>query len=225
MSIFKKTAAVEAEPMDLDAVMKKYDRESNTRVWEGKPKLAVQAVLAAFSLFCLYVTLCTSWLEEIRLTSFMAFIIFIGYLVFPARKGKQKVNYMPWYDVVIMLLGTGAFLYFTCNAMTIIQQGSKFEIYQIIIGIVGILALGELCRRSVGLPILIVAAAFIVYALIWGLSNPTFIGKLNLTVRSLFYSKEGILSTPVNVCSKFIVVFIIFGAFLERTGIASFFCC
>ena len=61
MSIFKKTKAVEAEPMDLDAVMKKYDRESNTRVWEGKPKLAVQAVLAAFSLFCLYVTLCTSW--------------------------------------------------------------------------------------------------------------------------------------------------------------------
>jgi len=223
MSIFKKSKAAEAEPMDLDAVMKKYDRESNTRIWEGKPKLAVQAVLAAFSLFCLYVTLCTSWLEEIRLTSFMAFIIFIGYLVFPARKGKQKVNYMPWYDVVIMLCGTGAFLYFTANAMTIIQQGNKFELYQIVIGIVGILALGELCRRSVGLPILIVASAFIVYALIWGLSNPTLLGKLNYSVRYLFYSKEGILSTPVNVCSKFIVVFIIFGAFLERTGIASFF--
>ena len=223
MSVFKKTKAVEAEPMDLDAVMKKYDRESNTRVWEGKPKLAVQAVLAAFSLFCLYVTLCTSWLEEIRLTSFMAFIIFIGYLVFPAKKGVQKVNFMPWYDVVIMLLGTGAFLYFTTNAMTIIQQGNKFELYQIIIGIVGILALGELCRRSVGLPILIVAGAFIVYALIWGLSNPTLIGKLNYSVRYLFYGKEGILSTPINVCSKFIVVFIIFGAFLERTGIATFF--
>ena len=223
MSIFKKSKAAEAEPMDLDAVMKKFDRESNTRIWEGKAKIAVQAVLATFSLFCLYVTLCTSWLEEIRLTSFVAFIIFIGYLVFPARKGKQKVNYMPWYDVVLMLCGTGAFLYFTANAMSIIQQGSKFELYQIIIGIVGIVALGELCRRSVGLPILIVAGAFIVYALIWGLSNPTFMGRLNLTVRSLFYSKEGILSTPINVCSKFIVVFIIFGAFLERTGIASFF--
>ena len=223
MSIFKKSKAAEVEPMDLEAVMKKFDRESNTRIWEGKAKIAVQAVLAIFSLFCLYVTLCTSWLEEIRLTSFMAFIVFIGYLVFPARKGKQKVNYLPWYDVILMLCGTGAFLYFTANAMTIIQQGSKFELYQIIIGIVGILSLAELCRRSVGLPILIVAAAFVTYALIWGLSNPTFMGRLNLTVRSLFYSKEGILSTPVNVCSKFIVVFIIFGAFLERTGIASFF--
>jgi len=68
-----------------------------------------------------------------------------------------------------------------------------------------------------------VAACFLIYALIWGLSNPSLWGKLNYTVRYLFYSKEGILSTPINVCSKFIVVFIIFGAFLERTGIADFF--
>jgi len=223
MAFWKKTKATDSEPMDLDAVMKKFDRESNTRIWEGKPKLAVQAVLAAFSLFCIYVTLCTSWLEEIRLTSFMAFIIFIGFLVFPAKKGKQKTNFMPWYDIVMMLCGTGAFLYFTFNAMTIIQQGSNFQWYQIFIGIVGILALAEVCRRSVGLPILIVAAVFVVYALIWGLSNPTLMGRLNYSIRYLFYSKEGIFSTPVNVCSKFIVVFIIFGAFLERTGIASFF--
>jgi len=211
------------ETMDLDAVMKKYDRESNTRIWEGKPKMVVTAILAIFSLFCIYVTLFTSWLEEIRLTSFVAFIIFIGYLVFPARKGHQKVNYMPWYDVVLMICGTGAFLYYTANAMTIIQQGSRFEWYQIAIGIVGILSLAEVCRRSVGIPILVVAGCLILYALIWGLSNPTLGGKLNYAVRYLFYSKEGIMSTPINVCSKFIVVFIIFGAFLERTGIADFF--
>ena len=116
--------------------------------------------------------------------------------------------------ILLMLLGTAAFLYFTFNALTIIQQGSKFQWYQIIIGIVGILSLAEVCRRSVGLPILIVAGAFILYALIWGLANPSLWGKLNYTVRYLFYSKEGILSTPINVCSKFIVVFIIFGAFL-----------
>jgi len=156
------------ETMDLDAVMKKYDRESNTRIWEGKPKMVVTAILAIFSLFCIYVTLFTSWLEEIRLTSFVAFIIFIGYLVFPARKGHQKVNYMPWYDVVLMICGTGAFLYYTANAMTIIQQGSRFEWYQIAIGIVGILSLAEVCRRSVGIPILVVAGCLILYALIWG---------------------------------------------------------
>ena len=221
--LFKKKAQVETEPMDLDAVMKKFDRESNTRVWEGVPKIIVTSVLAVFSLFCLYVTLFASWLEELRLTTFVAFIIFIGYLMYPIKKGKQKTNYMPWYDILIMLLGTGAFLYFAFNAKDIIQQGSKFEFYQIMIGVVGVLALIELCRRSVGLPIIIVAGCFIVYAFIWGLSNPTFTGKLNYIIRYLFYGKEGVLSTPVNVCSKFIVVFIIFGAFLERTGIADFF--
>ncbi len=223
MALFKKKAPVVEEPMDLDAVMKKYDRESNVRVWEGKPRLYVNLVLASFSLFCLYVTLFTSWLEEIRLTSFMAFIIFIGYLVFPAKKGHQKVNHIPWYDIVLMVVGTCAFLYFTFNAMDIIQQGSRFQWYQILIGIVGIGSLAEVCRRSVGLPILIVAGVLIAYALIWGLANPSLSGRLNYAVRYLFYSKEGIFSTPVNVCSKFIVVFIIFGAFLERTGIADFF--
>ena len=130
---------------------------------------------------------------------------------------------MPWYDILAMVVGTAAFLYFNFFAMDIIQQGTRFEVHQILIGIVGILALAEVCRRSVGLPILLVAAFFIVYALIWGLANPSLWGKLNYTVRYLFYSKEGIFSTPVNVCSKFIVVFIIFGAFLERTGIADFF--
>ena len=222
MDLFKKKPKSE-EPMDLDAVMKKYDQESNVRIWEGKPRFAVNCVLAAFSLFCISVTLFTSWLEELRLTSFVAWIVFLGFLVFPARKGHQKVNSLPWYDIIGMVLGTGAFLYFTFNAVDVIQQGSNFTWYQIVIGIVGILALAEVCRRSVGLPILIVAGCFIAYALIWGLSNPSLWGKLNYTVRYLFYSKEGILSTPINVCSKFIVVFIIFGAFLERTGIADFF--
>ena len=224
MALFKKkNVNTTQEPMDLESVMKKYDQESNVRIWEGKARLAVNCVLASFSLFCIYVTLFTSWLEEHRLTSFMACIIFMGFLVFPARKGHQKVNHMPWYDITGMIIGTGAFLYFNIFAIDIIQQGSQFAWYQILIGIIGILALAEVCRRSVGLPILIVAAVFIVYALLWGLSNPSLWGKLNYTVRYLFYSKEGILSTPVNVCSKFIVVFIIFGAFLERTGIADFF--
>ena len=223
MSFFKKKAVTEsAEEMTVESVMKKYDRESNTRVWEGVPKLIVTCILATFSVFCIYVTLFASWLDEIRLTSFMAFILFIGYLVFPARKGTQKVNYMPWYDIVLMVAGTGAFLYFTIYANEIVSR-FKITTPEVIIGIIGIACLAELCRRSVGLPILCVAGALMVYALIWGSTNPNFMARITEYVRTLFYSKEGVLATPVNVCSKYIVMFIIFGAFLERTGIADFF--
>ena len=223
MALFRKKDQAVQEPMDLETVMKKYDRESNVRIWEGTPRWIVTALLACFSLFVIYVTLFASWLEEIRLTSFMACIVFAGYLVFPLKKGQQKVNHLPWYDIVLMVLGTGAFLYFTFGAITIIQQGSKMAVYQIVIGIIGILALAEVCRRSVGLPILIVAGCFVLYALLFGLSNPNFFKRLSMLVRTLFFTKEGIFSTPVNVCSKFIGIFIIFGAFLERTGIGEFF--
>ena len=146
----------------------------------------------------------------------------IGFLVFPVKKGMQKVNHIPWYDIVLMVIGTGAFLYYTVNASVIVARFSILP-YEVVIGILGIACLAELCRRCVGLPILLVAGVLLVYAMIWGSTNPNVIGRITQYVRVLFYSKEGILSTPVNVCSKYIVMFIIFGAFLERTGIADFF--
>ena len=204
--------------------MKKFDRESNTRVWEGKPKVVVNCILAIFSLFCIYVTFFATWLDAIRLSSFMGSIVMIGFLVFPAKKGTQRTNHIPWYDVILLVLGAASFFYYTFDAMTIIQQGNKFELYQIIVGMIGILCLLELCRRCVGIPIIVVAVAFIVYALVWGLTNPDMWRRVEGLVGKLFYTTtSGILSTPVNTCSKYIAVFIIFGAFLEKTGIADFF--
>ena len=223
MAFFKKKkVAAEAEPMDLDSIMKKYDKESTTRVWQGVPKIVVTSILALFSLMCIYVTFFATWLDELRLTTFMAYIIFIGYTVFPAKKGVQKTNYIPWYDIVLMVLGSGAFLYFAFNANDIVAR-YNITLVEVIIGIVGIISLVELCRRSVGLPIIIVAGVLLIYALFFGLHNPNFFARITESVRILFYSKEGVLSTPVNVCSKFIIMFIIFGAFLERTGVADFF--
>ena len=202
---------------DVDAVMKKYDRESNVRVWEGTPRLVVKGLMAAFSLYSIYVTLFSVALPEVRLSMFLASVLVMGYLNFPARKGHVKVNSMPWYDILIMVLGAGSFLYYAANAQKIIKlslRASK-ESLLLVVGVLGILALIELCRRSVGLPILCVVGALLVY---------TFTKvQWRLVIYNLFYTTTGVMNTPVNVCAKYIVVFIIFGAFLERTGIAQFF--
>ena len=209
---------------EVDEVMKKYDKESNTRIWKGTPSYVITAILAIFSAFCIYITFFATWPQEIVLSSYLGCIVFAGYLLYPAKKGLQKANYIPWYDYILMFLGSGAFFYYTYDAMTIIGQGRNFQLHQIIIGVVGILCLFELCRRCVGLPILIVAAAFIVYAIGWGLTNPDIGRRTETLISQLFYSTtSGILSTPVATCAKFIAIFIIFGAFLERTGIADFF--
>ena len=213
----------------VDAVMKKYDRESNTRVWEGWQKWVVYAVMVLFSLFVIYVTLFASWLDLIRYPSFMGGVLLIGYLVFPVRKGVQRVNYIPWYDWILMVLGAAAFFYVVIHAkdLTVRLGMSQIRPYEIAVAIVGILAALELCRRSVGIPILCVAGVFLLYALYYytASKNLGFARAVRNVSISLFYKVQGggILGTPVQVCSKFIIVFIIFGAFLERTGISQFF--
>lgn len=224
MSFFKKKAVAADVPMDVEAVMKKYDRESNVRVWEGAPKIIINCILAAFSLFCIYVTFFATWLDLIRLASFVACIVFIGFLVFPARKGTQKVNYIPWYDVILLVLGTGSFAYLVVDAENIINAGNMFETYQIIIAIIGVLCLLELCRRCVGIPIIVVAVVFMVYAVTVSYTNPDFMRRITRLFGDVFFkTASGVLSTPIDTCSKYIAIFIIFGAFLERTGIADFF--
>ncbi|MBR7015490.1 MAG: TRAP transporter permease, partial [Lachnospiraceae bacterium] len=147
-----------ASKEELEAVMKKYDRESNTRVWEGTPRIIVYAIMAAFSVFVIYVTLFATWLDLIRYPSFVGCIIIIGYLMYPAKKGVQKTNHIPWYDWIIMILGAGAYFYIVANAQDLTVRLGMMNVkpYEIVIGIIGILATFELCRRAVGIPILCV---------------------------------------------------------------------
>ncbi len=203
---------------DVEAVMKKYDRESNTRIWTGVPEKIIRYLMAAFAVYCIIDAIFLTTLQEIRYSVFMGMIIFLGFLTFPVKKGVERVNHIPWYDIIIMVVGSGAYFFYAFNAMTVIRLSARImaEPLYMAVGLIGILALVELCRRCVGLPILCVAGALIIYTFISG------IGVTQL-IRTLFYTANGIFSTPVGVCVKYIVIFIIFGAFLERTGVADFF--
>ena len=211
---------------EIDDIMKKYDRESNTRVWEGIPKKIVVGFMAVFSIYCIYMTLFSTALPETRLSLFLGFILVIGYLNYPITKKNVRPNHMPWYDIVLMVVGAGCFFYYAFNALNIIKMVANTGIgpLQVIIGVIGILAMIELCRRCVGVPILCVLGALLVYAFINQFTYGASMYKaLRAIINKLFYSTNGIIGTPTNVCYTYIVLFIIFGAFLERTGIANFF--
>ena len=209
---------------DVDEVMRKYDRESNTRIWSGWQAVVIKVFMAAFALLCICMTLFSTAMPEIRLPGFMGFIVLAGFLNFPASKHHVKPNYLPWYDILLMVIGAGCFFYFAFNAMTMIKLATRIQPIHVVIGVVGILVLVELCRRCVGLPILVVAGLLIVYAFYNQLSyNPSFYQALKNIIYKLFYTTSGVIGTPISVCYTYIVLFIIFGAFLERTGIANFF--
>ena len=218
----KEPAAVTAN--DVENIMRKYDRESNTRIWSGRQKTAVDAVLAVFSLYIIYCALFAAMLDEVRLTSFVAGVLVMGYLTYPANKHHVRENYIPWFDFVLMALGAGAFFYFCFNANNIIMRLPALRTYEVVIGIIGIAALFELCRRCTGVPIMVVAGVFMAYAFYYyGIKKGQGLDAVKTLVCRLFYIKTGILSTPINACSNFIAVFIIFGAFLEASGISDLF--
>ena len=231
MSIFKKNpggsaadAQAEAQreegsALDAEALMRKFDKESNTRIWEGTPAIIVRIVVVAFSLYCIWSTLFSVAALEKRLTMFMALVIIMGYLTYPASRHHVRHNYVPWFDFVLMAVGAGCFLFFCLkydSLVKVLTSASKMTPTFTIIGIVGLLCLMELCRRCVGVPILCVAGVLLIYTFSTGMG-------VERVLYTLFYTTGGVLGTPVQVCAKYIVVFIIFGAFLERTGIAEFF--
>jgi len=207
----------DVEQVNIDAVMAEYDRESNTRHYAGVPREVVRYILAGFSLYVFYMNLISAWPEQVRRTSFVGLIIFMAFMLYPARKkSPEKRNFIPWYDVILGVLGTSSFFYYAFNFSSLAQKATRISQLDVIIGIIGILIIAEVCRRVVGLPILVVAGAFIAYAFYAGYS-------LNRVVYTLFYTLDGVIGTPIGVCSTFIVLFIILGSFLEKTNIGTFF--
>ncbi len=210
--------------VDAEEVLRKFDIESNTRVWEGIPKIIVTAFMVIFSVYCMCITLLSTEQAEVRLARFLAFVIIIGFIVYPANKKKHKVNHIPWYDFVLMIAGAGSFLYFAFNCTDILLMGARIETIHVVLGVIGILVMFELCRRCVGIPIIVVVGVLIIYAFYYQFQyKPDFMLALTKNVQKLFYTTSGIIGTPTNVCYTYIVLFIIFGAFLERTGIANYF--
>ena len=212
---------------DVDEIMKKYDRESNIRPWEGVPAMVIKVLLAAFSLFLVYMNLFTVWDERIRRPMFLGFVVIFVFVLFPARKNSvrpQKVNHIPIPDIILAAAGALSFFYFVANNKTIINHATRISDLEICLGVIGILILAECCRRVTGIPILVVAGCFVIYAF----ASNLLAGKapykvLRSVIYNLFYTTTGVHGTPIGVCSTYIVLFIIFGAFLEATGIADFF--
>ena len=241
MSEFEKTkvdtaSAVEVgSAEDVDAIMKKYDRESNVRIWEGTPKLVLRILMAVFGAFLVGMNLFATWDERFRRPLFLGLVIIAVFLFYPIKKGTTRVNYIPWYDIVLAILGSGSFFFYCVNLEKIVNLGTRIHRgflvgpgfgdglfangipMLVVMGIVGILILAECCRRVVGIPILVVAGAFVAYAFLGAEKSLTSI------IYNLFYTTTGVIGTPIGVCSTYIVLFVIFGAFLEATGIAAFF--
>ena len=210
---------------ELDDYMSKYDSESRYRRFKDWKKYLIIVISVAFCLFQLYSILSGKITAQVVRATHLAFVMVLAYLLFPMKKDMPK-DKLPWYDVIIAIVGACSWLYISINFDSLVRRAGIYNTTDIIIGIVGILILFEACRRIVGTPILIISLVFIVYAL-FGAYAPGFLNhrgySIQRLVSHLYYNTEGIMGTPIGASATFIFLFIFFGALLDKTGIGQFF--
>ena len=214
-----------ANEVDLQQLMGELDKEQAYRqhgCWRQYITVIVSILFVAFQLYASLSGLVTA---QILRATHLAFVQLLAFLLFPPTK-KSPRNKLPWYDIVLGLIGSACWMYVVINFQDLARRTGAFLPQDIIVGVIGILVLMESCRRIVGIPILIIASAFILYAFL-GAYLPGFLNhrgyKLDRITAHLFYNTEGIMGVPLGACSTFIFLFILFGALLEKTGIGQFF--
>ncbi len=210
---------------NLDDLLAKFDKESSYRKLTGVFHRIVALIAIAFSLYQVYTASFGLLPAQMQRSVHLAFVLLLIFLLYPFFKNRRSAK-IPWYDVVLGLLGAAATGYITLNYSQLMDRAGAFTPFDIAVGIVGIVLVLEACRRVVGLPILVIAVTFIAYAFL-GPYMPGFLNhrgySFQRVVSHLFYTTEGILGIPLGVSSTFIFLFILFGAFLEKTGIGKFF--
>jgi len=210
---------------EMQNLMKELDREQSYREHTCWRQYITVIVSVLFCGFQLYATLSGLVTAQVLRASHLAFVQLLAFLLFPATK-KMAKNTLPWYDVVLGLIGAACWLYIVINFQQIARRAGAFTVLDVIVGGIGILVLFESCRRIVGIPIAVIAAVFILYAFI-GPYLPGFLNhrgySLRRVITHLFYNTEGIMGTPIGACSTFIFLFLLFGALLDKTGIGQFF--
>lgn len=219
----------ENREMGVKEILEKYDKESNFRENLGKWAWVVTFLAVALTAFHLYTgyfgTLPSQQQGAIHLGTALGII----FLLFPAKNGLQKIQKTaPWYDVLLAFTA----IYVTYHKViffdSILQSRiSGYSLLDTIISILGILLLLEATRRTVGLPIVIVACVTILYALFGNLvptqilSHPGF--AVERLATDLWYKESGVFGTPIQISAKFIFLFLFFGVVLVHTKIGKFF--
>ena len=88
----------------VDEIMKKYDRESNVRPWKGVYDKVIKGLLAAFSLFMIYMNLFAVWDERIRRPLFVGIVILFIFILYPS--GKNHLMKKLYMHKIINVLGS-----------------------------------------------------------------------------------------------------------------------
>lgn len=213
------------DKINVDEKLAEFDTSSNVRKMTGVLGLLITVVAISMSAFHLWTASFGILLAMKQRATHLLFVFLLGFLLYPISKKSNKTK-IPFYDFIFTGAGvavTGYILYFYED---LVRRGGRPTDIDIFMGILAILLVLEITRRSIGPELPIIALVFIGYVFA-GPYLPGALGhrgySLARIVNQLYMTTEGIFGTPLGVSSTFVFMFILFGSFLEVTGVGQFF--
>ena len=219
--------AVEDEPklFNADEILKEFDSESDKRILTGTVGRIVSAIAICFTLFQLYTAIYGVLDAHLQRAIHLSFGMGLIFLLYPTRHSWSRLSIHP-FDLMLAIVGAAIPLYVVVTYNELVLRAGTVTNLDYAVGGLGILMVIEGCRRVVGKPMVIVAVSFMAYAFL-GPYLPDVIAHRGVApsdlVAHLYFTTEGIFGIPLGVSSTFIFLFILFGAYLESTGLGRFF--
>jgi len=219
-------SAEELGAMDVDELMEQYDLEtSKLRKLTGKVALFITIVAILMSAFHLFTAWHGTLLAMKQRSLHLIFAFTLGFALYPGFKksSKDKIDIMDW---VLMILSIGVWGYIFFNVEAIALKGGQMSTTDMVLGVLAVLLTLEVTRRVVGPELPIVTIVFLLFAYFGRHLPGVFAHRgFNVTriVSHMYMTTEGIMGTPLGVSSTFVFMFILFGSFLDKTGVGEFF--
>ena len=212
-------------PNSNEEILKKYDAESDKMEYTGIMAKVVTAIAISFSIFQLYTAIFGVLDAQLQRAVHLGFGLGLSYLLYPTRKSwsRHKIHVL---DLILAIVAAATPTYILINYHNLVLRAGTVTSTDLAVGLIGILLIIEAARRVVGIPIVMVIILFLIYAF-GGAYMPGILAHRGLSleqlVSHLYYSTEGVFGIPLGVSSTFIFLFILFGAYLESTGLGKFF--
>ncbi|MEM6762190.1 MAG: TRAP transporter permease, partial [Pseudomonadota bacterium] len=211
--------------IDLDTLHSAKEPQSDTRTLTGLWAKVFIVVAVISSLFHLYTGGYRPLPAMEQRPVHLAFILFLGFLIYPTIRGRNQGN-PNLFDVALAIAGAVSAGYLAWNYLNIVMRGGFPTTTDIVMGTIFCLVILEAARRTIGLFLVILSLIFIGY-LFFGPWMPGALAHggfgYERIIRQMYMSTEGIFGVAIGVSATYVYLFILFGAFLQKSGTTTFF--
>ncbi len=199
------------------------EEEGPSRRLTGKMGTFITVVAVAMSLVHLYAAVGVIMTQILRGIHVM-FALFLIFLVYPSLKRLR--NRVLWYDYLLSIAGVACIVYMFWDFEEFIYRSVTPTGWDLFFGSLLIVLVLEATRRTTSWILPVVVGSFLVYAVVGPWLPPPWTHRgygLDRLVGHMYMTLEGIFGVPIDVSSTFIILFTIYGAFLEYSGAGKFF--